>query len=247
MLYDFEKKDWFFLIIDFVALGATLWGLLGGIYVLGGLGGVGFLVALWFSFNHFKHKSYPYSILCNHIVVDFKTDDANLAHYTQEQRLRPNRTDLSVYFDPVTWAEGTVRNHEAHIFEIDPKTQVAIREIPSTIHPLKLRGYRHVFDEPLKKGGLYKRVFVAELVNSFPDHYEGYTFSPIAPQRDVRLTILFHPGKPPGSIEVFKVLPHAELMVPCEQPVRLPQGGSRFTFTCNRIAPRQTYRIGWAW
>ncbi len=247
MLYELEKKDWLFLILNLVALGATLWGLLGGIYVLGGIGGVSFLVVLWFSINHFKHKPYPYSILCNHIVLEFRTSDGSQAHYTQEQRLRPNRTDLSMYFDPVTWMEGTIANPEGHIFEVDPKTKTATREIPSTLQPLKMRGYRHIFDEPLTKGRLYKRIFTAEFLNSFPDDYEGYHFSPIAPQRDIRLTILFHPGKPPLSIEVFRVLPHAEIRVPHEQPVGLPGGGNRFTFTCNSIAARHAYKIAWTW
>lgn len=99
MLFDLERKDWLFLGLDLWALGLTLWGLIGRIYLLGGAGALATAVVVWLSFNHFKHKKFPFWILSHHTVLDFLKADGSLMHYTKEQRIRPNKPDLNVYLD----------------------------------------------------------------------------------------------------------------------------------------------------
>ncbi|MCZ6623327.1 MAG: hypothetical protein O7B35_03680 [Deltaproteobacteria bacterium] len=243
LFLEFTGKEWLWLALAVASIIASLAGYVDVVYVLAGV-----IILVLAAFvvadivRRFRHHEYPFKILESFVVLGFASQtDGSLAHYVKEQRLLCLQDQVPALEEAVS-CDGKVEGVSMYLWDAASGTRL------DTSCERSPRGYRHVFQQHPTKGRIYRRVVMWTFRDSYPKDEEGYTLTLRQPTERVRFTILFPYRRPPKDVTVSLLTLTGKKAVPRAEPLTLPEGRVRFSFSLPaQHAVGTDYDIKWRW
>jgi hypothetical protein len=241
---DFLPKDWFFLILNIVTIAAGVASIAYGdfIYFLCAIALV--VIIGYFTYVHFRHRGYPFSVITSRICADIVDKDGKLAHFWKEHIIRPNQPNRKDFNEFIS-QDGKAQNINASIVGV--KSQLIHEDAAAGGVARKFRiQVRHLFDTELVKGQEYRRRFSYDLIDSYMNAKEKYHLVVDRPIKNVTIELKFPAGIEIRSIRVCRDCPKKGEIILDSQP--MVQHGDRTIFLHEFIKPKfGHYFIEWYW